>query len=105
MERGRFRPTRVNYDFDNRFDRRGGRDDYDFSSMRSVRLCQDDVRSQMARDRRRDVVFETAGVSEWDRNLDRVYGRGRERGSSYTFSYRCDVERGRVTDSDYSSIR
>ena len=51
------------------------------------------------------MIFETAGVSEWDRNLDRVYGRGRERGSSYEFSYRCDVERGRVSGVDVSTIR
>ena len=105
MERGRFRPTRVTYDFDSRFDRRNDRrDDYDFP-LRNVRSCQDAVRDRMARDRRRDVTFETAGVSEWDRDLDRVYGRGRERGSSYLFSYRCDVERGRVTTVDFSPIR
>lgn len=106
MERGRFRPTRVSYDFDRRFDRRDYRniDDYDYP-LASVRACQSDIRSRLARDRRRDITFESAGVSEWDRNLDRVYGRGRERGSSYRFEYRCDIERGRVTGSDVQSVR
>lgn len=105
MERGRFRPSRVTYDFDRRFDRRDSRDnEYDYP-LASVRACQSDIRSQLARDRRRDITFESAGVSEWDRNLDRVYGRGRERGSSYRFEYRCDIERGRVTSADFQSVR
>jgi hypothetical protein len=99
MDRDRFRPSRVTYNFDD------GRTDWDYP-LPSVRTCQDAIRSQFDRQRgRRDVVFESAGVSEWDGGLERVYGRGRERGSNSAFSYQCDVDRGRVTAADFRPAR
>ena len=77
-----------------------------FNVRDAARSCQAAVETKINRQRgRASVVFESAGVSAWDRGLDRVYGRGRERGSSFVFEYRCDVERGRVLASDYQSIR
>ena len=100
MDRNRFSPSRASYTFDD------GRTDWDYP-LASVRSCQDAVRSQISRQRgRRDLVFESAGVSEWDRGLERVYGRGRERGGAgFMFDYRCDVDRGRVTAADFQPIR
>ena len=106
MDRNRFRPSRVTYSYDDgRRDsrRRDAGSDY---PLASARACQSAVETKINRQRDRGtVVFESAGVSAWDRGLDRVYGRGRERGSNYVFEYHCDVERGRVTASDYQAIR
>jgi hypothetical protein len=107
MDRNRFRSSRVTYRYD---DRRDGNRRSDIGSdypLASARACQSAVESQVNRDRgRREVVFESAGVSEWDRGLERVYGRGRERsGFGMVFEYRCDIERGRVTSADFQPIR
>jgi hypothetical protein len=100
MDRNRSTPSRVSYSFDD------GRTDWDYP-LASVRSCQDAVRSRFNRQRgRRDLVFESAGVSEWGGGLERVYGRGRERGAAaFTFEYRCDVERGRVAEADFQPTR
>lgn len=108
MDRDRFRPSRVSYTFDGRRGSVTRRSDFGSDyPLASARACQNDVESQINRDRvRRDIVFESAGVSEWNGGLERVYGRGRERaGSGSAFEYRCDVERGRVTAADFQPIR
>jgi len=100
MDRNRLAPSRASYSFDD------GGTDWDYP-LPSVRACQDAVRTQINRERgRRDLVFESAGVSEWNGGLEHVYGRGRERSSSgVVFDYQCDIERGRVTMADFQLIR
>jgi hypothetical protein len=107
MDRIRFRSTRVTYRYD---DRRGGNRRSDIGPdypLASARACQSAVESQINRDRgRREIIFESAGVSEWDRGFERVYGHGRERSNfGMAFEYRCDVDRGRVTNADFQQIR
>jgi|GEM_PF-2931458 len=107
MDRNRVRASRVSYTYD---DRRGSSrrsnvgPDY---PLASAKACQSAVQAEINRDRgRREVIFESAGVSEWDRGLERVYGHGRERsGFGMTFEYHCDIDRGRVTRADFQPIR
>lgn len=107
VERDRFGPSRVTYNYEGGRSRRTqtSRNARDFS-LPSVRSCQDAVQIEIGRERdRRDVAFDSAGLAEWSGGLERVFGRGGELGTRFMFEYRCDVERGRVTVADFQPIR
>ena len=100
VDRSRLSTSRVTYSYDD------GRTGWDFP-VPAVRACQDAVRTQMARERgRREPSFESAGISPGLAGVERVQGRGRERGAGGpAFEYRCDVQRGRVVSADFQPIR
>ncbi len=107
MDRDRFGPTRVTYDYDGGRSRRiaPSRSARNFS-LPSVRSCQDAVQRQIGREQgRREVAFDSAGIAPWSGGLERVFGRGGKLGARFMFEYRCDVERGRVTVADFQPIR
>jgi len=107
MDRNRFRTSRVSYTYDDRRSSSRRSDTGPDYPLASAKACQSAVEAQINRDRsRREVIFESAGVSEWDRGFERVYGHGRERSSfGLVFEYRCDIDRGRVTAADFQPIR
>ena len=106
MARNRSTPSRASYSFDDGRRRPSSGYGTEFT-IPTAETCQDAVRVQINRERgRREMVFESAGVSPWSRGVELVFGVARDRsGGGSWYEYRCEMERGRVASADFQEIR